>query len=96
MRLAIRSSESIESKRFKNSQISENVIQKSTLQSVSFCTLTQKKLRPLIERRKNRLPFDCSITHSGLFSIRLANLFLALLDFGVTNAVSNMLETHRT
>lgn len=62
------------------------------IQSLSFVIETQKKFRLLIERRKTRFSFICSTTHSGLWFIRLANLFFALLDFGVTKARSNMLE----
>ena len=70
--------------------------QKSTLQSVSFFTATQKKYLPLVERRNTRFSLICSTIHSGLLFIMLANLFFAFLDLGVTNARSNMMQTHRT
>jgi hypothetical protein len=70
--------------------------QKSTLQSVSLLIETQKKFFPFIERKNTRLSLICSTMHSGLCPIRLANRFFAFLLFGVTNARSNMIETHRT
>lgn len=54
------------------------------LQFKSLLVLTQKKFLPLAERRKTRLSLVCSIIHSGLLSIMLANRFFALFDFGVT------------
>ena len=62
--------------------------QNSTAQSGSLLILTQKKFFPLVERRKNRSPFDCSTKHSGWLFIRLANLFFAFLLFGETKARS--------
>lgn len=66
--------------------------QKSTTQSGSFLTATQKKLRPLLERRNTRFSLICSTIHSGLLFIKLANLFFAFLLLGETNARSNITE----
>jgi hypothetical protein len=65
--------------------------QNSTPQLGSFCILTQKKFFPLADLKNTLFSLICSITQSGLLPIRLANLFLALLDLGVTNARLSMI-----
>ena len=59
----------------------------STIQSASLSTCAQKWLRPFALVRNTRVPVCCSMWHMCSLCIMFANLFFALREIGVTNAV---------
>jgi hypothetical protein len=59
----------------------------STIQSSSLSTCAQKKYLRFMDATNTRLPVCCSMMHMCSPCIMFANLFFALREIGVTNAV---------